>query len=319
MKVLVTGASGFVGRVLCQTLSQRGHLVTAALRSPQTPPVDGVCSSVVVGDIGPDTRWSQALAGQDSIIHLAARAHVMNEPTGDPERFYRQINVEGTRCLVKRAKVASISRLVFMSSVKVNGEETTGHAFSERLPAEPKDAYGRTKWAAEQIITGDPDMRGTIIRSPLVYGAGVKGNFLKLLRISAKGLPLPLGSIKNLRSLIYVENLVDALAQSLTNDRAIGQTFLVSDGEDISTPELFRRVASLQHKPNRIFSLPVGFLTTGGHLLGRSNVVQRLCGSLQVDTTYIRQQLSWKPPHTLQQGLEKTVDWFQNQAEPKIF
>ena len=315
MKILVTGASGFVGRCLCEHLTKRGHLVTASVRSSETPPIENISSSIVVGDLGPDTDWTKALRNQEAVIHLAARTHVMNETASNPEAEYLHVNVESTKRLIHQMSEQNVSRFIFMSSVKVNGEQTTVQPYSESQPSQPEDAYGRTKHQTELLISNSPDLKSTIIRSPLVYGPGVKGNFLKLIQLSERGLPLPIGIIKNKRSLIFLENLVDAVIQSLENNAAIGQTYLVSDNADISTPELFRAVGNALNKPTRLFPFPVFLLRLAGLLFGKSGAIRRLAGSLRVDCNKIHKELGWKPPFSLQQGLDKTVIWYQNQSK----
>ncbi|NQV99376.1 MAG: SDR family oxidoreductase [Rhodospirillales bacterium] len=317
MNLLVTGASGFVGQHLCRALTKRGHRVTAAVRASATPETAAVAQRVVVGDIGPDTDWSAALVGQQAIFHLAARAHVMAETTADPEPLYHRVNVEGTANLLAQAKSAGVVRIIFLSSIKVNGEQTTTHPFTEAMAAAPQDAYGRTKRDAELLLERDPELVATIIRAPLVYGPGVKGNFLKLLGLCDRGWPLPIGRIANQRSLIYLDNLVDALILSLEHAKSAGQTFLVSDGEDVSTPELFERTAVALGKPSRLLPVPLSVLRLAGLLTGKSATIDRLCGSLQIDNRHICQQLGWKPPVSLQQGLDKTVNWYQKHSQPE--
>ena len=315
MKVLVTGASGFVGRCLCEHLTKRGHLVTASVRSSETPPIENINSSIVVGDLGPDTDWTKALENQEVVIHLAARTHVMNETATNPEAKYLRVNVESTKRLILQMLEQDVSRFIFMSSVKVNGEQTTVQPYSESQPSQPEDAYGRTKHQTELLILNSPDLKSTIIRSPLVYGPNVKGNFLKLIQLSERGLPLPIGMIKNRRSLIFLENLIDAIIQSLESSAAIGQTYLVSDNADISTPELFRAVANALNKPSRLIPFPVFFLRLAGVLFGKSGTIKRLANSLQIDCNKIHKELGWRPPFSLQQGLDKTVIWYQNQLK----
>jgi nucleoside-diphosphate-sugar epimerase len=283
MKILVTGASGFVGRCLCENLTKRGHIVTASVRSSETPPIENISSSIVVGDLGPYTDWTKALRNQEAVIHLAARTHVMNESASNPEAKYLRVNVESTKRLIHQMSKQNVSRFIFMSSVKVNGEQTTVLPYSESQPSHAEDAYGRTKHQTELLISNSPDLKSTIIRSPLVYGPGVKGNFLKLIQLSERGLPLPIGIIKNKRSLIFLENLIDAVIQSLENNAAIGQTYLVSDNADISTPELFRAVGNALNKPTRLFPFPVFLLRLAGLLFGKSGAIRRLAGSLRVD------------------------------------
>lgn len=313
MKVLVTGASGFVGRALCQQLKNKGYLVTAAVRSETTAEIEGAAQTIVIGDIGSDTDWSKALIGQQAIFHLAARAHVMNEDITDPETLYRQVNVDGTAALLEQAKAAQVNRLIFLSSIKVNGEQTTGQPFNEQMELAPEDAYGRTKRDAEIQIRNDPQIKSTILRSPLVYGPGVKGNFLKLIGLCQRAWPLPLASIENKRSLIYLDNLVDALIHTLEHAESMGQTYLLSDGQDVSTPDLIRLMAEALQKPSRLFPVPVFMLKFLGVLASKSAAIQRLSGSLQIDSRHIQQHLGWKPPVHMQQGLEKTANWYQNQ------
>ena len=315
MKILVTGASGFVGRCLCEHLTKRGHLVTASVRSSETPPIENINGSIVVGDLGPDTDWTKALKNQEAVIHLAARTHVMNETASNPEAQYMPVNVESTKRLIHQMLEQIDSRFIFMSSVKVNGEQTAVQPYSESQPSQPEDAYGRTKHQTELLILNSPDLKSTIIRSPLVYGPSVKGNFLKLIQLSERGLPLPIGMIKNKRSLIFLENLSDAIIQSLESSAAIGQTYLVSDNADISTPELFRAVANALNKPSRLIPFPVFLLRLAGVLFGKSGAIKRLAGSLQIDCNKIHKELGWKPPFSLKQGLDKTVVWYQNQSK----
>lgn len=314
MNILVTGASGFVGRHLCRELARRGHRVTAACRSVTTPEIDGAVQKIIVGDIGSETDWSQALEGQDAIIHLAARAHVMKETTTDPETLYHEVNVAGTRGLVEQAQKMGVGRLVFLSSIKVNGEQTSGQRYTEAMAPAPEDAYGRTKQLAEQVVAMAPGLKTTVVRCPLVYGPGVKGNFLKLINACDRQWPLPVTAINNSRSLIFVGNLVDALAHCLERDGAIDQTFLVSDGADFSTPQLVRSLSQALGKPYRGLYFPVCLLKLAGRLTGKSAAILRLSGSLQVDSRLIREKIGWLPPFTPQQGLEKTAIWYQNLA-----
>ena len=315
MKVLVTGASGFIGRCLCAHLTKRGHVVTASIRSSNTPQINKVKRTIVVGDLGPETDWMHALEGQDAIIHLAARAHIMKEALLNTEALYMRANVEGTKRLIQQMLEHKISRLLFMSSVKVNGENTMDQPFTEAMVSQPKDPYARTKYQAEGAVSNTPNLKSTIIRSPLVYGPGVRGNFLKLIQLSERSLPLPIGMIKNNRSLIYLDNLVDAIIHALENSLSIGQTYLVSDKEDVSTPKLFCAVGSALNKPTRLFPFPVCLLRLAGVLLSKSETINRLTGSLQVDCTKIRKELGWEPTFSLQQGLDKTAIWFQNQRK----
>ena len=301
---LVTGATGFVGTKLLAAL--QGRAVRRALRQPAANPLPG---DSLIGDIGPDTDWSAALAGADCVVHLAARTHVLKEDAADPLAAYRRINVEATRRLAQQAAAAGMRRFVFLSSIKVNGEATLEHPFTEADAPQPQDAYGISKREAEDVlrqIGADTGMEIVILRSPLVYGPGVKGNFLRLLQLIHRGIPLPLGSINNRRSLVYVGNLADAIIACMDTPAAAGKTFLVSDGEDISTPELIRRLAASMGRPARLLPCPVALLELGAALVGQRDAVARLTGSLQVDASLLRNTLGWQPRYTLDQGLNAT-------------
>ena len=310
---LITGATGFVGTTLLAAL--QGRAVRRALRQPTTAPHPG---DTIVGDIGPDTDWGNALAGVDCVVHLAARTHVMKEDAADPLAAYRRINVEATRNLAQQAAATGVRRFVFLSSIKVNGEgfplpRPLSHgergAYVETDAPAPQDAYGISKREAEDVlrqIGADTGMEIVILRSPLVYGPGVKGNFLRLLRLVDRGMPLPLASINNRRSLVYVGNLTDAIIACMDTPAAAGKTFLVSDGEDVSTPALIRKLAAGMGRPARLLPCPVALLELGAALVGQRDAVARLTGSLQVDASLLRNTLGWQPRYTLDQGLNAT-------------
>lgn len=310
MHVLVTGANGFVGRALLPMLAQAGHAVRAAVR------VDGDgwrpvgVDVVAVGDIGPATDWQAAVDGVEGVIHLAARAHVMRDSAADPLAEYRRVNVEGTRRLIAATRSAGVRRFVFVSSVKVNGERTADRPFSEADPPSPEDAYGLSKWEAERCLALC-GMETAIVRPPLVYGPGVKGNFLRLLRFCDMALPLPLGAVRNARSLIYVGNLAAALVRVLEHPAASGRTFLVRDGEDVSVPQLVGRMADALGRPARLVPVPAALLRGAAAVVGRPGVVARLLDSLTVDDRRIRQALAWQPPFTMEEGLRETAAWFR--------
>ena len=308
-RTLVTGASGFIGRALCRELRATSHHCIAALRKPA--PFEG--EQVIVGDIGPDTDWRPALQGIGCIVHLAARTHVLNERSADPLAVYRQINVEATRRLAQQAAAARVQRFVFLSSIKVNGESTGEHPFSPNDAPQPQDAYGISKREAEDVlrqIGTETGMEIVILRPPLVYGPGVKGNFLRLLQAVAQGVPLPLASIKNRRSLVYVGNLVDAIITCMDSSAAAGKTFLVSDGEDVSTPALIRKLAAALGRPPRLLPCPPVLLHFAAALLGKRAAAMRLTGSLAVDSSALRQELGWQPRYSLDQGLNATGRWY---------
>jgi nucleoside-diphosphate-sugar epimerase len=308
-RLMVTGANGFVGRALCAEASARGIEVLGAIRHQGQLPV-GV-ESIAVGDIDVNTDWQNVLVGCDVVIHLAARVHVMQEYSEDPLAEFRRINVAGTERLARSAAAAGVKRLVYVSSVKVNGEETAlGRVYAEQDAPGPQDPYGISKWEAEQAlhrVAKETGLEVVIVRPPLVYGAGVKGNFAQMISVLKRGVPLPFALVRNKRSLIYVGNLVDVLILCATHPAAAGQTYLVSDGEDISTPDLLRKLGSAMSKKSRLFSCPIAFLNLAGSLVGKSDQVARLLGSLQVDSNKIHRELDWVPPYSLQQGLDKTV------------
>lgn len=300
-RVLVTGANGFVGSHLCLALTAAGHQVIAATRA-------------AVGDVGPDTDWRAMLDGVDTIIHLAARAHVMSDTAADPEAAYMRINQGGTVALAAQAADAGVRRLVFLSSVKVNGERTTAAPFSETDTPAPEDAYGRSKLAAETAlfeIAAGSALTATVIRSPLVYGPGVKGNFLKLLGLR---LPLPLSSINNARSLIYVGNLVSALIAAM-RPPAAGQVYLVDDGVAVSVAQLIRQIGDALGRPARLVPMPVALLKLAGRLAGKQETIARLTDSLVIDSAKIRRDLGWLPPYNMGQGLAATARWFKSRRD----
>ena len=317
MRILVTGATGFVGNALVPELVKAGHRVCAAVWSDLGGRLPDGVEAIEIGDIGPETNWEAALGGIEGIIHLAARAHVMNETSSDPLETYRRINVDGTRRLAEAAGKAGVRRLVFLSSIKVNGERTKGCPFNEGFVPMPEDAYGTTKWEAEQALANEANrfgMETVILRSPLVYGPGVKGNFLRLLGICEKGLPLPLSAIRNARSFIYLENLASALRLSLDHEAAVGEVFLVADGEGISTPDLIRRIAEALGKPARLFPVPESLLRAAAGVLGKSGMTDRLIESLAIDDRKIRQILAWQPPFSMVEGLRETVAWYRSRG-----
>ena len=309
MNCLITGAGGFVGKALCAALLLRGAAVRMGMRSLQncTDNLEGV----VVGSIDAETDWSEALRGIVTAVHLAARVHVMNDNSADPLAAFRAVNVDGTLNLARQAASAGVKRFVFISSVKVNGEQTEpGHAFTESDAPNPQDAYGQSKHEAEQglhQIARETGMEVVIIRPPLVYGPGVKANFAALMRAVQRGWPLPLGAIHNQRSLVALDNLVDFIISCITHPKAANQTFLVSDGKDLSTTELVRGMARAAGVRARLLSVPVWALQAGAKLLGKGDAVQRLCGNLQVDISKARELLGWVPPVSVEEGLKRAM------------
>jgi nucleoside-diphosphate-sugar epimerase len=311
-RILVTGASGFVGQALTAALDSAGYQWIAATRNPQLP---ADSQHVVVGDIGPDTDWRAALHGIDCVVHLAARTHVLDDRSNDPYAAYRHINVFGTRALAQQAAATGVRRLIFLSSIKVNGETTVNHPYTENDTPQPEDAYGVSKFEAEEAlkrIGTDTGLETVVLRPPLVYGPGVKGNFLRLLRLIERGIPLPLASINNRRSLVGVANLADAIIACIAPPVAAGKTYLVSDGEDISTPQLISRLASAMGMAPHLLPCPSVLLNSGAALLGKRAVAARLTGSLQVDSGRIRRELGWQPRYSLDQGLKSTAQWYHH-------
>jgi UDP-N-acetyl-alpha-D-quinovosamine dehydrogenase len=315
-RVLVTGGTGFVGRMLCGVLAQSDYVVRAALRGDRAWP-DFISEKTLVGDITSTTDWSSALDGVDAVIHAAARVHVLHD-TAASEDLYAEVNERGTMRLASAAAQAGVRRFIFLSSVKVNGEETTGRAYSATNEPHPCDAYGRSKWRGEkclQEIGATTSMEAVIVRPPLVYGPGVKANFLRLLRWVDKERPLPLGAIDNSRSLVSVWNLCDLLAHLLKHSAAPGRTWMVSDGEDVSTPDLIRRIAHAMGRRARLLRVPASLLRLLGGLAGQGAEVARLCSSLQVDLTRTREELGWSPPVTVDEALARTVEWYLRETK----
>ena len=310
MRVLVTGATGFVGRAVCTELKQRNYDVSRAVR--RHPGLAGTYFEL--GDIGPATQWLGALKDVDVVIHLAARVHVIHEEAGHPLKEFRKINVVGTESLAKAAAESGIKRFVFVSSIGVNGAQTVlGRLFSETGNPNPHNAYALSKWEAEQgllRIAAETGMEVVIIRPPLVYGPNAPGNFGSLMRWLKRGVPLPLGAIHNQRSLVALDNLVDLIVTCLTHPAAANQTFLVSDGQDVSTTELLRRMGRAMGCPARLVPVPVSWLKLAATLVGKPDVAQRLCSSLQVDIAKTRDLLGWRPPLSLDEGLKKAAQGY---------
>lgn len=315
MRVLITGASGFVGSQLLSVMRSSG--LSIKVRSAfRLQPKKLVEDYVVVGNIGPLTDWTNALSGVDVVIHLAARVHVMKDVSIDPLTEYRLVNVEGTLNLVRQAAMAGVQRFIFLSSIKVNGEETVnGEVFSEISVPHPVDPYGISKYEAEEglrMICKQAGMEYVIIRPPLIYGPGVKANYLKLIQAVKKGFPLPFGCIKNKRSILALGNLIDFIILAITDPRAANQIFLLSDGQDLSSKELVANIALALGVDPRILPVPIFFLKISGILLGKRALIERLLGSLQIDSSKARELLTWTPPFTIMEGVFMATHEEQN-------
>lgn len=320
MKLLVTGANGFVGRALCKHYSTRSaDQVVAAVRKPDNS-LDGIAQKIV-GNIDSKTAWREALQGVDTVVHLAGRAHVMHDTHVDPLSAYREINTEGTINLARQAASMGVKRFVYLSSIKVCGEgqlRVNEAAYTVDQPANPADPYAVSKYEAELglfEIAQHTNLKVTILRPPLVYGPGVRANFLRLMQTVDRRWPLPLGGIVNRRDLIYLGNLVDAIVVCSSHPAATNRTFLVADGESLSTPELIRRLASALGRPSRLFSVPESWLRFAGALTRKSMAVQRLLGSLMLDSSTMREALGWQPPYSIEEGLAATAAWFRQQRQ----
>lgn len=306
--MLVTGATGFVGRGLLSHLAAHGVDARPASRMPMP-------GSVRVGEIGPGTDWSQALAGVDTVVHLAARVHVMRETATNPDSAFDHVNVHGTLNLAQQAVAAGVRRLVYISSIKVNGEATApGQPFCADDVAGPVDPYGRSKWKAEQALrrlAAETGLQLVIIRPPLVYGPGVGGNFSALIRLVDRGVPLPFGLLDNRRSMVGLDNLHDLILAAARHPDAPGRVFLVSDDRDISTRILVQTIGRALGRPPLLLPVPPGFMRGTASLLGKTAVAQRLLSSLQVDIEATKAVLGWRPVSSLDQGVAQAVDHYR--------
>jgi len=307
LNILLTGASGFLGGPLSDRLDRNSRFVlTRAVRRKESLKDS---RDVLIDGLHAGTDWAAALNGQDVVVHTAARAHIMKDEVPDSLAEYRKVNVEGTLNLARQAAKAGVSRFIYISSIKVNGEQTPlGKPFTaDDVPA-PEDPYGVSKLEAENglhEIASETGMEVVIIRPPLVYGPGVKGNFASMIKLVEKGLPLPLGAIHNKRSLVALDNLVDLIITCIDHPAAANQVFLAGDGQDVSTTELLRGVGRAMGKPARLIPVPAGMLMFGAGLLGKKAVAQRLLGSLQVDISKARNLLGWEPPLSVEEGLRR--------------
>jgi UDP-glucose 4-epimerase len=309
--ILLTGVTGFVGFAISERLVRDGvYGLRAVVRRPDVR-LSSHINKVVVPDVAINVSWINIFKCVDVVIHAAARVHVMTDKAENPLDEFRRINVQSTLILARQAAAAGVRRFVFISSVKVNGEMTLpSHPFKADDAPAPLDAYGISKMEAEQglrELAAKTGMEVVIIRPPLVYGPGVKANFAAMMRWLRRGVPLPLGAIDNRRSLVALDNLVDLIVTCISHPAAANQTFLVSDGEDVSTTQLLRRMGQALGRPARLLPVPAGLLELGAALVGRRDMAQRLCGSLQVNIEKTHQLLGWRPPLTLDEGLKKAA------------
>jgi len=304
-KVLVTGASGFVGWELVRQFAQGNTEVVSVTHRADA----GLANSVIIPDFTDEAAWQSALQGCRVVIHLAARVHVMNDQASNPLDEYIAVNLHGTMALARAAVAAGVRRFVYVSTIKVNGEGSA-KAYTENDTCKPDDPYAISKLQAEDALknlAGETGLELVIVRPPLIYGPGVKANFLSMMKVIDKGIPLPLGSISNKRSLIYLGNLVDALKVCAIHPQAVGQTFLLSDGEDVSTPELISKIARLMHRHFALYQFPLCIMAAVARCMGKYSAYQRLTGSLVVDSSKVRHILGWVPPYRLDEGLQHTI------------
>ena len=308
MRVLVTGADGFIGEHLQQALAARALEFTAAVRRREPGAPERFCA---VGDIGPATSWRAALRGIDAVVHLAGKAHVIRKPSPELRAEFMRVNAHGTAKLAQACVEAGVRRFVYVSSVMVLGSSTTVTPFTNASAPHPGTAYAESKLAGEAALNSFADhLEVVVVRPPLVYGPRVKANFLRLLRWVDRGVPLPIGAVRNRRSFVSVWNLCDMLVHVLVNPVAAGGTWLVSDGCDVSTAELVREMGAALGRRTLLPRVPVGVLEVLARAVRRHAVFMQLCGSLQLDVTATRRELEWSPPVSFAEGIRRTVDWY---------
>ena len=312
-KILITGRTGFIGAELLKQLKLKKYFIHTSSRSSLEKEIESV-KNFKINQIDNSTNWSEALKNVDCVIHCAGIANETNKSNGNDLDDYHKINVEGTRNLAYQAAAKGVKRFIFLSSIKVNGEKTEKClSFKNSDIPNPQSIYASSKWEAEKALHAISKQTGleiVIIRAPIVYGPGVKGNFLRLLHLIDKGFPLPFGGINNLRSFISLDNLINLIICCINHPKAAGQTFLVSDGEDISTPDLIRKLSRFMEKSSRVFTIPSSLIQLMGRLFGKSSEVERLLGSLQIDSFHTYEVLGRDSVISLDEGLEKTANWY---------
>jgi nucleoside-diphosphate-sugar epimerase len=316
-RVLVTGANGFIGEATVEALVQAGFSVRAAVRATESLSThfDGEVEVVAVGDIGPGTDWASVLADVDTIVHIAGRAHILRESSREPLEEFRNVNVLGTERLAREAVISGVRRIIYLSTIGVHGRVTRTAPFTEEHHPSPHNDYALSKWEAEQALKNVADesrVEIVVLRSPLAYGPKVKANFLKIMKAVDMHIPLPMGSVQNSRSLIYVRNLADSIVTCVDSPAAAEQTFLVSDGEDISTPELIRYIADALRQTPILLPFPPQLLRWVGRATGKWPMVESLLDSLVVDSSKIRRMLDWRAPYGMKHGMEETANWFKS-------
>ena len=311
-KICITGANGFIGATLCKSLKLYYNHIRGFVRARDVDNKSAETKYISVGDISSKTNWKNPLKGSDCIIHCAGLTHQMSNIKDT--NVYNLVNVEGTRHLAEQAVEAGIKRLVFLSSVKVNGESThqtnTKHKFSHKDTSNPQDLYAISKLEAEKVlweISSRTGLEVVVVRLPLVYGYGVKGNLVRLIKLLRSRIPLPLSLVNNQRSMIGIDNLVDLLIRCIEHPEASGKTFLASDGEDLSTPELINLIASSMGKKANLFPFPIFILKFIGSILSKSEEINRLVGSLRIDNSYTKEILNWTPPLSAEEGIRRMV------------
>lgn len=314
MKVVVTGANGFVGSAAVARFAGGGYQVVAQTRGEATAKNLPDNVRTLRANLDDLTAWREALTGCNVVLHTAARVHQVNDSAADPLAQYRKVNAQQTLALAHAAAACGVQRFVFLSSIKVNGEwSLPNKPFSANDAPAPVDPYGISKYEAEtglQCIAAQTGMEVVIIRPPLVYGSGVRANFLSMMRWVHRGMPMPLGAIHNQRSFVGLDNLISLLETCLSHPAAANHTFLVSDGHDLSTTELLKALAQALQVKSRLISVPQPWLERALAILGRRDMAQRLCGNLAVDAQKTTRLLDWKPPASLEQGLRNTAEHF---------
>ena len=321
-KICITGINGFIGNPLFQALSKINKPVTGTVRSKDLFLRFPGAKVISIGDINLNTNWKNALVDTDCVIHCAGRAHIINETKINTLKIYRSVNVDGSKQLAKQAAEAGVKRLIFLSSVKVNGESTDNtcgdagsnnkkkNMFTQNDKPDPKDPYAISKLEAEKVlweVSNKTGLEVTVVRLPLVYGHGVKGNLAKLIKLVKSGIPLPLSMIQNQRSMIGVDNLIDLLTKCIDHPHAAGKTFLASDGEDLSTPDLISHISYAMGQSVRLFPVPIFLLKFFAHIFSKQKEIDRLVGSLRVNNSHTRQILNWIPPTSITEGIRRMI------------